>query len=107
MSDFTTADALTANAGDGAKGAPLLTADLTRVSVIAFDRDSVRLPLAAVGGFKLVANDDPANTLRVLTSGRDTIDLLNGHAVGVEIPPRKRRLFSATATGNWTSLLGA
>lgn len=102
-------DAITALAGGGAAGAPLLALGVNKVTVVASGADSVMLPPSwtALGGSVIIVNNGAsslqvfANPVSSLPSG--VLDTINGTAgaTGVAVANAKTAIFWATAAGAW------
>lgn len=102
-------DAITALAGGGAAGAPLLALGVNKVTVVASAADSAMLPPSgtALGGSVIIVNTGAssmqvfANTVSSLPSG--VLDTINGTAgaTGVAVANAKTAMFWATAAGAW------
>lgn len=73
-------DGITANAGGGQGSAVLLTREVNRVTTVATNGDSVKLPPAVAGLEVVVINDDLAQDLDVFPSSGDQIDSLAADA---------------------------
>lgn len=115
-------DSITALAG-GAQPTTALTAQLSRVSVVATANDSVALPkitnrqrgdanLGAVGQIVVVTNADAADSLQVFGMTPDTINSV-ATGTGVAVGAGKTAIFIAqsyvqsTNVGNWVMILSA
>jgi hypothetical protein len=100
-------DAITALAGGGATGAPLLATRVNRVSTVASDNDSVMMPQSVPGANVLIQNDGAhslqvfANTTSSLASG--VLDTLNGTAgaTGIAVAAGKTAILVCYAYGAW------
>lgn len=102
-------DAITALAGGGATGAPLLALGVNKVTVVATGADSVIMPMSgtALGGAVFVSNQGAsslqvfANPASSLPSG--VLDTINGTAgaTGVAVANGKTAIFWSTAAGAW------
>lgn len=66
-------DGITAGAGGGLSNAVQLTANMSRVTIVANANDSVKLP-AALAGSTVYLDNDGANTLAVYPQGTDTLE---------------------------------
>lgn len=102
-------DAITATAGGNQATARALLATINRLSVVATNNDSVKLPPGQVGMSVLIINDGAA-TAQVFGSGSDTIDAV-ATATGVVLTNAKRCWYyciSVTAAGiaAWVSDMG-
>ena len=99
-------DGITATAAGNQATARLLTAVLNRLSVVATNGDSVKLPLGLVSGqYAIIINDGVANA-QVYGSGTDTIDAV-ATATGVTLSAGKRGFFWCLTPGLWQSMAGA
>ena len=115
-------DNITALAG-GAQPTAALTAQLSRITVVASANDSVALPkitnrqrgdsnLGALGQIVVVRNDDSADSLQVFGSTPDTINSV-ATGTGVAVAAGKTAMFIAQAytqssnVGNWVMILSA
>lgn len=115
-------DSITALAG-GAQPTTPLSAQLSRVTVVATANDSVALPkitnrqrgdanLGALGQIVVVRNDDAADSLQVFGMTPDTINSV-ATATGVAVAAGKTAMFIAqsyvqsTNVGNWVMILSA
>lgn len=107
LSDYlyeTAAGGITATAGGGAVGAALITAQTTRISVVASRGDSIKLPPAAPG-LELVVINDGANVAAVFPSGSDAI---NGQAGGLSVlqMPQSIDVYACGVAGKWHAEVG-
>lgn len=66
-------DGITAHSGGGAPSATPVTAQIVRVSTVAADHDSVKLP-ASLGGIELAIDNDGTHVLDIYPVGSDTIE---------------------------------
>lgn len=100
----TAAGSITALAGGGFIGATPITAQTTRISVVASRGDSVRLPFA-VPGLELVLVNDGANVAAVFPSGSDAI---NGQASGASVlqMPQSIDVYACGVLGKWHAEVG-
>lgn len=94
---------LTAHSGGGQGSALALTKDLNQVSTSGADTDSVKMPVALPGMFKLVANDDSAQNIVIFPATGETIDGAGANA-GVVLGEGGRALFVCLVAGNWTTM---
>jgi hypothetical protein len=102
-------DGITALAGGGAAGSPVLALGVNKLSVVATGNDSVMLPPsgAAGGGAVVVSNQGVAstqvfaNSVSSLPTG--VLDTINGTAgaTGVAVGNGKTAIFWTTAAGAW------
>jgi hypothetical protein len=114
-------DSITATAGGGQANAYALTAQMSRVSVVASGNDSVALPKASIvgigaatpggQGFVAFVRNDGANSMQVFGATPDTI---NGAATGtgVSVGAGKSAIFwlhsiTSAGLGNWLMVLSA
>jgi hypothetical protein len=102
-------DAITALAGGGAAGAPLLALGVNKITTVANANDSVQLPPSgtAGGGAVVVANTSGAS-LQVFANSASSLptgvlDTINGTAgaTGVAVGNGKTAIFWTTAAGAW------
>lgn len=100
----TTVDGITALPGGGRAGSPVLSAQMSRVAVVASAADSAQLPAAIAGDFRFVINDG-AHAMQIFGDGGDTIDTAAG-ATGVPLTNAKRAIFMCSTAGHWYSLSG-
>ena len=100
----TAAGGITAFAGGGAASATLVSAQTTRISVVASRGDSIKLP-AAVPGLELVVINDGANVAAVYPSGTDAI---NGQAGGLSVlqMPQSIDVYACGVSGKWHAEVG-
>lgn len=102
-------DGVTALAGGGVAGAPVLALGVNKLSVVATGNDSVMLPPSgtAGGGAVVVSNQGVAsaqvfaNSASSLPTG--VLDTINGTAgaTGVAVANGKTAIFWTTAAGAW------
>jgi|SRR6185312_103943 len=100
-------DAITALAGGGATGAPLLAYGINHVTVTASAADSVMLPPSLPGAIVMVTNNGAqslqvfANTVSSLSSG--ILDTINGTAgaTGVAVAAATTAMLMCSAYGAW------
>lgn len=100
----TAAGAITATAGGGASGATLITAQTTRVSIVATRGDSVKLP-PAVPGLELVLINDGVATMAVYPSGSDAINGLSGGAFVLQMQ-QSTDVYACGIAGKWHAEVG-
>jgi hypothetical protein len=98
-------DGITALAGGGRPGAPVLSAQMNRIAVVANDNDSAVLPAAVAGDLRAVINDG-AHAAQIFGNGSDTIDGTAG-ATGVSMTNGTRGWFFCLTTGQWQSMSGS
>jgi hypothetical protein len=84
-------DGITALAGSGRTGAPVLVNGWNRIATVATAADSVQLP-AAAAGMEIALVNDGAHAAQVFANGSDTIDGFAG-ATGVPLTNAKRAVF--------------
>lgn len=99
---LTALNGITAHANGGRPNAVLLSKQFNRIAVCATAADSVVLPAAVVGDFRVAVNDGVA-AAQVFGNGSDTIDGVAG-ATGVPLTNGKRAIFFCLAAGVWSSL---
>lgn len=100
-------DTITALAGGGATGAPLLALGINRASVVASAADSVMLPQSQATSIVIFQNSGAsscqvfANNVSSLPAG--TLDTINGTAgaTGVAVAAGKMAIFCCFTTGAW------
>ena len=98
-------NSITALAGGGITGAPLLTDGYMTIATVATAADSVLLPLAEGGASRFVRNAG-ANAAQVFAAGGSTINGTAG-TTGISVAAGKSVLFFSPAPGVWFSLLSA
>lgn len=103
--DWANNPGITALAGGGRTGAPVLMLGLNSVTTVASGNDSVVLPRGNAGSVVVVANAG-ANAMQVFANGSDTINGTAG-ATGISVANAKRIMFFAVAQGVWFSILTA
>jgi hypothetical protein len=89
----------TAHAGGGQASATLLAAEINRISVVASQGDSVKLP-PAVAGLDVFVINRGANPVQVFGSGTDTVNGI-ATATGVSQGVATEALYTCTVAGNW------
>lgn len=94
-------DAITAHSGGGQASAVLLTTQINRLTTVAANGDSVKLP-SAVPGLEIIVINSGAKTAQVFGSGTDTIDGI-ATAVGEELPVGVSASYICTVAGAWFS----
>lgn len=92
-------NAITARSGGGQGSAVALTTTMNRVTTVAADHDSVKLPTSAPGLEVYVANDG-ANILDVYPITGDVIGSLAAN-VAVSIPSGREAIFTSSVAGTW------
>lgn len=92
-------DTITARAGGGQALATQLTAQTSRVTVVATAGDSVKLP-ASAPGLELMLINHGANPMQVFGSGTDTIDDI-ATATGVSQMQNSLVIYTCTTAGAW------
>ena len=92
--------AVTALAGGGQAGAPVLHEDLNRVDTVATAGDSVCLPPSTGVGMECVVINATNNALQVFGSGTDTV---NGVA-SISQPANSARTYICGGAGTWYAL---
>ncbi len=92
-------DTITARAGGGQALATQLTAQTSRISVVATAGDSVKLPASAPGLELLIINHG-ANPMQVFGAGTDTIDDV-ATATGVSQMQNSLVIYTCTTAGAW------
>lgn len=92
-------DNVTAKAGGGASSATQLTAQTSRVTVVATSGDSIKLPASAPGLELLVINHG-ANAMQVFGAGTDTINDVSA-ATGVSQMQLSTTIYTCTTAGAW------
>ena len=105
-------DAVTALAGGGATGAPLLVIGWNFIKVCASGNDSVMMPPSVIGAVVHVKNGGAqtvaifANTTSSLPAG--TLDTLNGTAgaTGITVASGSTAILACTALGAWFGPVG-
>ena len=100
----TASPAITAFAGGGAAGATLISAQTTRIAVVATRGDSVRLPPAAPG-LELVIINDGVNVATVFPSGTDQINNLGAGVAALQMQ-QSIDVYACGITGKWHAELG-
>ena len=93
------ADNLTAFAGGGQANALPLTAELNRITTVATNGDSVKLPPSQAGLTIYIVNHT-LNTLQVFGNGVDLIDDVVT-TTGVSQMPNSTVLYFCSTAGNW------
>jgi len=100
-------DGLTALAGGGQDGATAILAPRARFTTVASGGDSAILPAAGGDGQTIIVINDGASSMDVYPQDNgDQIDKA-GANTAVAVANAKRRLFTTTSLGVWSSLLGA
>ena len=108
-------NAITAAAGGGQTNAVLLTSAFNRVTVVATDADSVKLPPCAAGagagmantvGVQVwVSNADAAQSIEVFPSSGDAINLIAADGA-FSIPAVRASIFTCVVAGTWQAING-
>ena len=98
------APSVTAFAGGGQGSATLLEAEVSRVSVIATDDDSVVLPLAFPGLFRQVHNDDSVNDLALFPGVGDAIND-SGVNAAISLPPDSSIQLFCVTNARWNGVI--
>lgn len=96
---------ITALAGGGRTGAPVLVLGSNEVTTVASGADSVVLPVAVPGSVVFVVNAG-ASALQLFANGSDTIDGTAG-ATGISVANAKRIMCVAADVGQWYTILTA
>lgn len=96
---------ITALAGGGRTGAPVLVLGSNEVTTVASGADSVVLPVAVPGSVVFVVNAG-ANALQLFANGSDTINGTAG-ATGISVANAKRIMCVAADVGQWYTILTA
>ena len=96
---------ITALAGGGRPGAPVLVLGSNEVTTVASGADSVVLPVAVPGSVVFVVNAG-ANALQLFANGSDTINGTAG-ATGISVANAKRIMCVAADVGQWYTILTA
>ena len=96
---------ITALAGGGRTGAPVLVLGSNEVTTVASGADSVVLPVAVPGSVVFVVNAT-ATSMQVFANGSDTINGTAG-ATGVAQAGNKYALYVAADLGQWYRILTA
>ena len=94
---------ITALAGGGRAGSPVLTEILSQVDTTASNNDSVQLPAAMPGMEGALANAG-ASTLKVYANGSDTINGTAG-ATGVTMTTGQNALLFCAEKGKWRAII--
>lgn len=107
LSDYlyeTAAGGIIASPGGSAFSATPVTAQTTRISVVANRGDSIKLP-QAVPGLEIVIINDGANVAAVFPSG---VDAINGQAGGVSVlqMPQSIDVYACGIAGKWHAEVG-
>lgn len=97
---------ITALAGGGRAGSPVVTAGYTEVATVATAADSIQLPAALFGMQLYVHNAAAANSMQVFANGSDTINGVAG-ATGVAQAATKGAIYECYADGKWSRILSA
>lgn len=97
---------LTARAGGGQASATVLTDSISHVVTVATAADSVKLPPAVVGTFRIVINAHAANAIQVFGDGTDTINDVAA-ATGVSQAALKTAMYICPVAGKWFRILSA
>lgn len=94
-----TADSIVAHGGGGRPGSPMISANITRVTTVSAAGDSVTLPAALAGDYRVVLNSG-AKSLQLFGNSSDTIGGIAG-ATGVPVPAGGRVTLYCITKGAW------
>ena len=96
---------ITALAGGGRAGSPVLNAAYNEITVCATGSDSVQLPIAQVG-LNITVTNSGAQSLQIFANGTDTINGTAG-ATGVALTATSVAEFTCTKVGIWRRYVSA
>lgn len=91
------ADGIVAHSGGGGTSATQLTAQISRISTVAANHDSVKLP-PSIGGIELAIDNDGASILDIYPNGSDTLE---DGAGPISITPGSDVSIVSPVTGKW------
>lgn len=102
----TNANAITASATQTQVGATALTADMSRVTVVASADNAVKLPASEAGLVRYVKNAHATNQIGIFPASGDKINALATDAV-YALPALKAVAFVCFVAGTWDTILTA
>lgn len=97
---------ITALAGGGQTGAPVLTQDINRVTTVATAADSVQLPKAVPGISVVVVNAAAANAMNMFPGAGDAINALTANTA-LSVAANKTLIAFCAVAGVWNTVLTA
>lgn len=100
------ANALTAHSGGGQGSALALTKGINRVTTVAADGDSVKLPAATAGSSMVVINAAASNAMDCFPATGEVINALSANTA-LSIAANKTVIFFCAVNGTWNSVVTA